>query len=51
MRVLGLKKWTFVRIFFALRETDSFTALETLPAFFVGASFFAGASPFLGAMS
>merc|ERR550525_2267200 len=33
LSVLGLKKCTLVRIFFAFRETDAFTAFATLLAF------------------
>merc|ERR1740138_89663 len=43
MRVLGLKKWTLVRVFFVLRETAVFTAFATLDAFFPAPPF--GFSP------
>merc|ERR1712194_474877 len=33
-RVFGLKKCTFVRTFFTFLDTEAFTALATLPAFF-----------------
>merc|ERR1719399_2236164 len=55
MSVLGRKKWTFLRTFRVLRETEALSALETLAAFLLdwGFSAWAAASAFafLGAMA